>query len=329
MPELIIIVGFMMAAYAIIANDSIQTLGTFLYSNDKRPWWVLCAFTSAILTIVVLGGWYVNGGASGMGGDPSWGRLDKFPSHAVDGLTWVYLIPPLALLILTRFGFPVSTSFLVLITFSPGALDAMMIKSGMGYLVAFLVAMIGYGLVFKKISRHFVETADSAVPPRWYVYQWCSTALLWANWLMQDVANIFVYFPGSRETIPFNWVVLGVIWMIVVQIFIYANKGGSIQQVVRSKSNTHDIRGATLVDLIYAIILYIFKNLSNVPMSTTWVFIGLLAGRELAIALTTRNRSIPEVRGLILKDAGKVFVGLAVSVAIAVALRTDQFFGAE
>jgi len=40
------LIGFLFAAYAIVANDVIQTLGTFLASNAKRPWLILWAFAS-------------------------------------------------------------------------------------------------------------------------------------------------------------------------------------------------------------------------------------------------------------------------------------------
>ena len=62
------------------------------------------------------------------------------------------------------------------------------------------------------------------------------------------------------------------------------SQGERIQEVVEEKSHVVDVRGATVIDLIYAIILYIFKIQSKVPMSTTWVFVGLLAGREIAMA---------------------------------------------
>ncbi|CAI8298371.1 MAG: Uncharacterised protein [Opitutia bacterium UBA7350] len=38
MSEIFMLMGFMLAAYAIVANNSFQTLGTFLTSNSKRPW---------------------------------------------------------------------------------------------------------------------------------------------------------------------------------------------------------------------------------------------------------------------------------------------------
>ncbi len=43
------LIGFMFAAYAIVANDVIQTLGTFLASNSKRHWLVLWAFAASII----------------------------------------------------------------------------------------------------------------------------------------------------------------------------------------------------------------------------------------------------------------------------------------
>ena len=64
------VIGFLLAAYAVVANDSLQTLGTYITSNDgATPKWIQMAFISAITTAVLLVGWRVHGG------DPSWGCL--------------------------------------------------------------------------------------------------------------------------------------------------------------------------------------------------------------------------------------------------------------
>ena len=106
--------------------------------------------------------------------------------------------------------------------------------------------------------------------------------------------------------------------MVLVQAFIYYTHGGKIQKVVTTKTNTHDIRSATIVDLIYGVVLYIFKIQSNIPMSTTWVFLGLLAGREIAFALSkTEARSLKRAFKIARKDMVKAGFGLGVSVAIA------------
>ena len=53
-------------------------------------------------------------------------------------------------------------------------------------------------------------------------------------------------------------------------------------------------------------------------MSTTWVFVGLLTGRELAIATHTKKDKIKNVFPLVAKDFLKMMIGLIVSVLVVV-----------
>ena len=79
-------------------------------------------------------------------------------------------------------------------------------------------------------------------------------------------------------------------------------------------------RAATVIDFLYAVILYVFKIQSNVPMSTTWVFVGLLAGRELAMTwreVAGENRTMRHAVRLVSRDLFYVTVGFLVSLAIA------------
>jgi hypothetical protein len=55
-PEFWMILGFLLAAYSIVANDAIQTLGTFISSNQHRPWWVPWLFASTTLCTVMICG---------------------------------------------------------------------------------------------------------------------------------------------------------------------------------------------------------------------------------------------------------------------------------
>jgi hypothetical protein len=101
-------------------------------------------------------------------------------------------------------------------------------------------------------------------------------------------------------------------------------KGGRIQKIVTEKSVVTDVRFATLIDFIYCIILFYFKLHSKVPMSTTWVFIGLLAGRELGMALMrTGDNSISKSLKLGFKDMSFALIGLIISIAIAIGVN-DQ-----
>ena len=81
------------------------------------------------------------------------------------------------------------------------------------------------------------------------------------------------------------------------------------------------MRSATFIDLVYAALLIYFKELNSIPMSTTWVFVGLLTGRELAIATANRAQyHFGYVFPLVGKDFLKMMVGLAVSVALVVSV---------
>ena len=105
--------------------------------------------------------------------------------------------------------------------------------------------------------------------------------------------------------------------MLALHAWMFYRRGGKIQRIVTTKINTSDIRSATAIDFVYGMILFVFKELSNVPMSTTWVFLGLLAGREFAVGFATVLRSHRETSLLVIKDAFKATIGLAASVAVA------------
>ena len=304
------IVGFLLAAYSVVANDSIQTLGTFLSSNSHRPWWVLWMFAGSILLVVLFYGWVVNDG------DPAYGRLEKFPVPE-GGVSWIHAVPPLALLVLTRLGVPVSTTFLVLTVFAAGNITAMLTKSALGYLVAFVSAIVLFRFVFKRASEYFHRTQGEEIPAYWVVLQWASTGFLWSQWLIQDLANIFVYLPRELSAL---WLVFGVGALLAMQAYIFYQFGGEIQKIVTSKTDTTDIRAATIIDFIYGIVLFVFKEMSNMPMSTTWVFLGVLAGREFALSFYLADTTTRGTTRKVISDALKALSGLIVSIILAFGL---------
>lgn len=247
-------------------------------------------------------------------GDVSYGRLNKIPEAVNPG--WWVIIAPITLLVLTRFAIPVSTTFIILVTFAGKALDKMLVKSLLGYGVAFLVAWSMYLIIRKVFSTNTEATEpDKAPGSGWVVLQWLSTGFLWSQWLIQDLANIFVYFP--RQISP-TALAIASVTMLILYAFLIRKKGGAIQKIVTGKTRTTDIRAATLIDLLFGIILFIFKEISDIPMSTTWVFLGLLAGREIAInGLQKMNASKGEKWRQIGMDLGKATLGVAISVLIA------------
>ena len=380
---LLALVGFSFAAYAIVANDVIQTLGTFLASNSKRPWLVLWAFASSIIIGVMLYGYF------GYDGDIAFDRLNSIP-YPENGIQWWHVLPPLVLLLLTRFGIPVSTTFLVLTIFTltggaatAGVLGEMLFKSLMGFVVAgaagaviFLIISRSFEVWVSKTSSEnhgaewwnipavaglimvlvYLITQGPVLPDfananwmavgitaaialtvafatrainTWYVLQWLSTGFLWSQWLIQDLANIFVYLPretvvnaAGEVTVTFSvgMLIFATLLMVVLHGIIFAIRGGEIQKIVLSKTNTVDVRSATIVDFTYGVVLMYFKEINDIPMSTTWVFLGLLAGREMAISLITKLRKPSEAGFDVVTDVVRAGIGLAVSVALAMSL---------
>ena len=85
-----------------------------------------------------------------------------------------------------------------------------------------------------------------------------------------------------------------------------------------------------MIDLVYAFLLLYFKQMNNVPMSTTWVFVGLLCGRELALNTgLTKKGNLKTIFPIVAKDFLKLIAGLLVSVSIVLAIHMGQDANAE
>jgi hypothetical protein len=297
-------IGFAFAAYSVIANDSVQTLGTWIASNNERfNWKIMWGCASAVLLYTLWYGWTVNGG------DISYGRLNKIPFQEIQ---WYHAMAPSLLLILTRIGVPVSTSFLVLSAFaSTFVLEKMLVKSMMGYAVAAVAAYIIWIGVTKLLDE--AKPVKEEHKKAWRVAQWVTTGFLWFTWLSHDMANIAVFLPRQ---IPWDLMVLVSLIFVFGLGYMFREGGGKIQNIVIEKHNTRYVRSATIIDAVYFLILLFFKEINDIPMSTTWVFVGLLCGRELAMATMTGKEKFKTVFPLVTKDFIKMMIGLGASVGV-------------
>lgn len=334
-PELAMWVGFLFSAYAAVANDSIQTIGTFIASNQDKKWWVLWLFLGGIfiatisyswLTVDVVGGFNEVGEVIGDGirdKDVSNGRLsakgfDKAPSS----FHFLQVAAPVFLLILTRLRMPVSTTFILLTSFAatPAAVGQVLAKSMSGYILAFLIGFVVFVTIAQLAKKYFTGKAHFG----WTIAQWITSGTLWSVWLMQDAANIAVYLPRSMGFGTFFGFV-SIIFLGLGMLLYY--KGGRIQKIVTEKSIVSDVRFATLIDFVYCVLLFYFKLHSKVPMSTTWVFIGLLGGRELGMTLrNSGENNLFQTIKLIFKDFSFAMIGLLISIAIAIGVNDQLTF---
>ena len=304
-------VGFILASYSAISNDSIQTLGTFIASNSGViVWWKQWLWIAAIFMGTTIYSW------AAYDGDISYERLkSKGYNTTPESFVYLQIAAPIVLLILTRLRIPVSTTFMILTSFVTKAksLGKTILKSVSGYGVSFLLAVVIY-LPFCKFVTEYCDKTRGQLPKAWTFVQWITTGILWSVWLQQDMSNIAVFLPRSLNVGE----MIGAVAFIVIGLGIMLYQGGEkIQRVVDEKTRVKDIPEATLVDLLFAIVLFVFKMASKIPMSTTWCFVGLLAGRELSLALRKAGgKTLIEAFKMSFKDLFAVILGFIISLIV-------------
>ncbi len=306
-PNIAMWMGFVLAAYSAIANDSIQTIGTFIASSADKKWWVLWLYIGGIFLATITFSWIA------YDGDVSYQRLtSKGFAEAPGSFHFLQVAAPIFLLIVTKLRMPVSTTFLLLSSFSTssGALVGVMQKSITGYFIAFGVAFIMWILLDRMMRKSFHGHAG----PGWVIFQWITSGFLWSLWIMQDAANIAVFLPRSLNVWQFLVFSLTIFTGLGV---IFYLRGDRIQEVINEKSEVKDVRPATVIDLVYTLILILFTWVNTVPMSTTWVFIGLLGGRELGMKIRRGEGGLKKTMKLIFRDVLFALLGLIISIIIA------------
>ena len=313
-PPVAMWLGFVLAAYSAVANDSIQSLGTFIESNKHRKWWVLWLFTGGIFLVTMITSWVL------FDGDVTYKRLindanqTKYPHP--EQFSFFQVIAPLVLLILTRLRMPVSTTFLLLSVFSAdtSGVSSIVWKSTSGYILAFGLSFVIWYFGYYYIRKYFRQRKAHF---SWVFIQWTISGTLWSAWLMQDGANIAVFLP-RRLDVLYLVIFLTVIFFGMGILFYL--RGDKIQEVVSEKVRISDVRAATLVDFTYVLLLLYKLLVSTIPMSTTWVFLGVIGGREIAISLARKKEGVKHryrALRLVGRDVSYATIGLVISVALA------------
>src|SRR5699024_6742984 len=130
-------------------------------------------------------------------------------------------------------------------------IQAMLVKTLSGYLIAFIASII----IWILLSRVIKKLVTGQPHPMWRVFQWIISGSLWAAWLMQDAANVAVSLPRSLAFWQFAIFTLSIFFGLGV---LFYNRGDRIQEVVNEKSDVRDTRSATIIDFVYAGVLYYF-----------------------------------------------------------------------
>lgn len=212
---------------------------------------------------------------------------------------------------------PVSTTFLLLSVFSAdtSGITSVVFKSWTGYIMAFMLSFAIWYFSYNIIRKYFKSRKTHIA---WTVVQWAVSGTLWGVWVMQDGANIAVFLP--RQQTAFQFIIFALTIFIGMGLLFYL-RGDKIQQVVSEKVRISDVRAATLIDFSYVLLLIYKLFISTVPMSTTWVFLGVIGGREIAVSLirrkTGKRHKVKAVK-MVVKDFSYAMIGLVISIMLAI-----------
>ena len=300
--------AFSVAAFSVAGNDAIQTVGTFIESKRKTHWVPKVVMLCGLLIVVHAYGWVHDNG------EIHFERLKTFPEATEFNI--FQLLAPIVLVIITRLKAPISTTFLILGLFGGSNIEKMLNKSFLGYGIAFLFAMAFWGTHAYFAKKEYMKGFEPKPKKekKWAKLQWLSTAFLGIAWLLQDTANIAIFLPRKLSIYEF-FAAISIIAFAIGMIIL--SNGGTIQEVVSEKSDIAYSKAATLVDIAYALVLLVFQKLSSIPMSTTWVFLGLLAGREIVLHLITKeDKPYLQTFRQVGKDVLLATMGITISLAI-------------
>ena len=174
----------------------------------------------------------------------------------------------MAVLALTAWGAPVSTSFLVLTSFVPNNIGKLLQSSLSGYVLAFglgwTVWWLGMWMLERWVFRRTRDHKEFNVI--WYGLQWCSTGFLWSTIVSRTSQHLCVSAAQSWDTD-------GALHPDSLHRTVPA--GGQRRTdsgVLRSKTNMADLRSATVIDFTFGLCLLIkaSERLSSAPPGSSW-----------------------------------------------------------
>lgn len=294
------------SSYTVIGNNYIQTIGSFIVNNREKPVknWVFLSLSFVITTLI---SWSIYKGSIDY-------SLLKNIEYQKD-LDIIIVLVPLLLNIFTKYGIPVSATFLIIPLFGTNnTIHIMITKTITSYFLAFMASFFIWSFIYKHFIN-IIKNVDNEITKFWNIVEYATTAFVWMAWNILSIC-VFVVFV-DRQFNVFELVIFNLIIILILYILI-SNSGGKIEKIIKEKKGSNNKKTTAIFNLLFAMILLYLQFFSNVPLTTTWVFLGLLAGRELAITYTelglfSSGRSTKVSLTKIIMDLNKAVVGVVFS----------------
>lgn len=261
--------------YAIMANNCAQTIGMFIATNKNKSKERAIYFLVPVFIITILISWLFYDR-----------QLDFFLLDRItysDDLSLLLIFLPILLFLLTKYKIPVSATFLIIPIFAnKSTIQSMISKTSVSYFVSFVISLIIWRTIYIKY-KHWIEVKnEGGVGKIWFILQFISTGIVWAVWIVLSTCNFVVFLPrifGLKELLLFMSV------GVVSTCLILFDNGGEIQEIVDEKSDIN-IKSSVVFNFLFAFVMLFIQYVSKIPITSTWMFLGILAGREFAITVS-------------------------------------------
>lgn len=260
--------------YTIMANNCAQTIGMFIASNKSKSKFRIIYFLSGIFIITLLISWlFCNK------------QLDFYLLHDIpyNSLNPLLVFLPIVLFFLTKYKIPVSATFLIIPIFAnKNTVHSMITKTSVSYFISFLISLIVWRFIYTKYKYLIEVKKEKDINKIWFLLQFMSTGIVWSVWIILSACNFIVFLPRVFELKE----LILVIFIGVVSIYlILLDNGGKIQEIVDEKSDIN-IKSSVIFNFLFSFTMLFIQYVSKIPITSTWMFLGILAGRELAITVS-------------------------------------------
>ena len=195
------------------------------------------------------------------------GKLNSIPYDS--NINIFHFMSPFLLMYLTSKKVPVSSTLLFATSFSSASiLHTILTKTiqidRFSFLIGFILWKYIYFLLIKKFEKYdwwtrFFEANNDTF---WLIMQYVSTALLWLSWLFSNLSSVLIFIP--REFDVKSLIILFIFAALII-FYLIDNMGGEMQQLIKNKKNTNNVKSATMINIVYGVLIYIFQlNFRNI-----------------------------------------------------------------
>ncbi len=292
----------MLTTYFIMVNNSIQTVGFFTASNKQNNKINTFYFLSVVFVVTMLFSWLC------YKRELHFLLLNRtrYNPH----LSIFLLLLPVIIDILTKLRMPLSAAFLVIPVFSDsGTVKGMVTKTFMSYVLAFVVSFLAWKIIYTLFRGHVRVKKDEQIGKVWIFMEYIFTGAVWAMWLTISACNFVVFL--LRVFVLKDFILFLFMGILCIYLMVY-NGGGEMLKIIEDKSDV-DIKNTTIFNALLSITMLIIRCVSKIPITSTWMFLGTMAGRELAVASSSAVSKYKSCYKKILIDLKLAIFGIVLS----------------